>query len=149
MPMVRRPGSDFAEVLSAVSKHNTKPLVSTLLSFGDAGGVADDLGGAHRCPPSLVSSPEVAVAALARTSAYAEWRERPEGAVAAMDGVDEDGARALVAEALRASPEGGPLPAGLVERLLEIYGVRVWRTILVTSGDEAVAAAAALGYPSP
>jgi acyl-CoA synthetase (NDP forming) len=34
-----------------------------------------------------------------------------------------------------------------VDRLLETYGVRVWPTTLVTSVDEAVAAAAALGYP--
>jgi len=88
-----------------------------------------------------------AVAALTRAASYAEWRRRPEGEVPQLTGVDGDGARAVVDHWLLTEPEGGRLPAAEVTALLGAYGVSVWSDVLVTSAEEATAAAVQLGYP--
>jgi len=152
MPLAQQTASAMADVLFRASKDSGKPLVSTFLGFGDrpqitagdAGETGEAAGGG--AVPAF-ASPEVAVSALARTAAYAEWRRRPEGRVPAIADIDEDGARALVTDALRTPPVGGPLPAQLVDRLLASYGVRVWPAVQVASVDEALAAAVELGYP--
>jgi acyl-CoA synthetase (NDP forming) len=61
--------------------------------------------------------------------------------------IDQNTARAIVDDALRAGPEGGLLPADEAARLLAAYGVQVWPTVVVTSLVEAVAGAAEVGYP--
>src|SRR5207237_44587 len=89
-----------------------------------------------RCAPRSASTPGVAVAALARLSAYAQWRRRPEGLVPTLPDVDEDGARALVADALR-SGDAHTLSTDQANRLLATFGVRVWPVTPVTSLSEA------------
>ena len=92
-------------------------------------------------------SPEVAVAALARAAAYAEWRRRPAGEVPSLVDIDPDAARAVVDRWLLMEPEGGLLPASEVTRLFAAYGVTVWPLVLVNSVSEALAGAAEVGYP--
>ncbi len=133
VPALREHESEIAAVVAAAARERTKPLVSTFLGFA---------GGAPSFP-----SPEVAVAALGRTAAYAEWRRRPEGTVPTLADVDEDGARKIVEDALRASPQGGGLPEDQVTALLAAYGVRSWPAVVVTSADDAVTATVKLGYP--
>jgi acyl-CoA synthetase (NDP forming) len=48
---------------------------------------------------------------------------------------------------LQASPGGAALPAEQTARLLQMYGVPVWPTVVTESVDTAVAAAAKVGYP--
>jgi acyl-CoA synthetase (NDP forming) len=139
VPALREDRSNIAAVLAGVARTSTKPLVSTFLGFGDAAATAGRVASFH--------SPEVAVAALGRTAAYAEWRRRPEGNMPTLPDVDEDGARELVDDALQVSPQGGALSAGHMSRLLAAYGVRVWPAVVVTSPDDAAAAAVKLGYP--
>jgi acyl-CoA synthetase (NDP forming)/RimJ/RimL family protein N-acetyltransferase len=139
VPVLREHESQVTAAVSAAARESTKPVVSTFLGFGDA---AATTGGVASFP-----SPEVAVAALSKAAAYAEWQRRPEGTVPTLPGIDEAGARNQVEDALRASPHGGVLPADQVNRLLAAYGVRVWPAVVVTSADEAVAAAVKLGYP--
>ena len=64
-----------------------------------------------------------------------------------MADIDQNAARAIVDDAVRAGPEGGLLPADEAARLLAAYGVQVWPTVVVTSLVEAVAGAAEVGYP--
>ena len=143
IPPLSESDSDMAEVLATTSTGSTKPLVCIRVGFeGSAAAQRDDPGAVPSFP-----SPEVAVAALATAAAYAEWRRRPEGMVPILPDVDQDAASTLVADTLRASPAGGPLTADQVNRLLAMYGVRLWPTIPVTSVDEAASAAADLGYP--
>jgi acyl-CoA synthetase (NDP forming)/RimJ/RimL family protein N-acetyltransferase len=147
VPPVGASGTQLVEALSTAGTGSAKPLVTSLVGFGGPPGARDD--GPDRAPaanalPSF-ASPEVAVAALGRVAAYGQWRQRPEGEVPAFPDIDEDGARALVAEALKA--DGGPLGAEHTGRLLARYGVRTWPMQLIASEDEAVAAAAELGYP--
>jgi acyl-CoA synthetase (NDP forming)/RimJ/RimL family protein N-acetyltransferase len=134
-----REESRVTAAVSAAARDSTKPLVSTFLGFG---GAAPTAGGLASFP-----SPEVAVAALGKAAAYAEWRRRPVGTIPTLAGIDEDGARKQVEDALRASPEGGALRAYQVNRLLATYGVPVWAAVVATSPEEAVTAAVKLGYP--
>ena len=139
LPALREHESNVTAAVSAAARDSTKPLVSTFLGFGAAARTA---GGVASFP-----SPEVAVAALGRAAAYAEWRRRPEGTMPTLAGIDEDGAKKQVEDALRASPEGGALRADQVNRLLATYGVPVSPAVVATSPEEAVAAAVKLGYP--
>jgi len=119
---------------------------------------------------------EEAVLALSRATWYAEWRRHPLGEVPELDDVDPALARAVVEEALAADrpadlvdtdviptvdPEVPPddaterpdlavtadSPHDPLARLLAAYGVEVWPVVPVSSEEEAVAAAAATGFP--
>jgi acyl-CoA synthetase (NDP forming)/GNAT superfamily N-acetyltransferase len=91
VPPLRAHEPEIAAVVAGAARDSTKPLISTFLGVGDAAATA---GGVAAFP-----SPEVAMAALGRTAAYAEWRHRPEGTVPAFADIDEDGARKLVEDA--------------------------------------------------
>jgi acyl-CoA synthetase (NDP forming) len=96
-------------------------------------------------PPVRVpaySTPEDAVWAAAAVVGYAQWREEDHGTHVAYEGLDRDRARALVEDA----PDG-PLDPATTAQVLACYGVRVWAAEAVHDVDEAVAAAARLGYP--
>ena len=120
---------------------------------------------------------EEAVLALRRVTSYADWRRRPEGEVPELDDVHPDRARALVAELLAGADEDlrdtdvlapvdpaapppeydGSEPQDLellaehvddpLSRLLLEYGIEVWPVVPVAGEDEAVRAAAELGFP--
>jgi acyl-CoA synthetase (NDP forming) len=98
-------------------------------------------------PVPTFPSPEIAVAALARTVGYAQWRCRPEGTVPSFPDVDPDAARAVVEDALRGPADGGQLSPDRVRRLLAAYGVRVWPAVPAATPDQAATAAGELGYP--
>ena len=53
---------------------------------------------------TVVSEPELAATAPARAWQYANWRERPEVEPVRADGIDHEGARTLVREALHRPP---------------------------------------------
>jgi acyl-CoA synthetase (NDP forming) len=142
IPPLSESDPDMAGVLAVVNPENTKPLVCVRVGYEGSAARQDETGAIPSFP-----SPEVAVAALARAAAYAEWRRRPEGTVPVLPDVQKDAARTLVTDALRASPAGGPLATDLVDKLLAMYGVRLWPAIAATSIDQAVSAAADLGYP--
>ena len=100
--------------------------------------------------PSYVT-PEAGVRALAKATAYAQWRSRPRGRIPALDRLDEVGARSIVDEVLAdqgsADRAGGvDLDGETVRELLGCYGVDVWPEYAVGSVDEALAAAAGLGW---
>jgi acyl-CoA synthetase (NDP forming)/RimJ/RimL family protein N-acetyltransferase len=140
--------TQMCEALATASTGSAKPLVTSLVGFSGLPGATDDRPGDTPTAATVVPSfpsPEVAAVALGRAAAYGEWRRQPEGAVPAFPDIDEDAARALVTEALKA--DGAQLGAEQADELLARYGVRVWPLWLVASEDEAVAAAAELGYP--
>jgi acyl-CoA synthetase (NDP forming) len=90
---------------------------------------------------------EDAVRALANMSWYARWRRTTSGEFVDPAEVDVDRARALVTEWLRESPAGFDLAGETLSHLLGCYGIRLWPRRTAHSVDEAVAAAAELGYP--
>lgn len=87
---------------------------------------------------------EEAADALKRLDEQRRWRERPEGKIPHWT-VDEEKARAIFSQA--ASEGRSQLTTRESLSLLDAYGVRVCRSVMAKSEEEAVAAADAMGYP--
>ena len=83
--------------------------------------------------------PEDAGRALARAARYSAWRAIPEEPPIALDGVDRDGASAVVASAL--AQEGGWMSTEAVGELLRCYGVPLVESRLAPGPKEAAMAA--------
>lgn len=158
VPALRDSDLAVASVLAAATVDAPKPVVATFLSL-DSHPQPDPYSHPPTTSPGgrpgvlapgrvpFFPSPEVAVAALARTAAYAEWRRRPEGEVPALPDVDPEAARAVVQRSLMTSPRGGMLAAPEVAELFAAYGVGVRQASAVGSLEEALTAAGKLGYP--
>ena len=84
--------------------------------------------------------PEAAARALSRAAERGEWLRQPAGTLPELD-VDPESARAIVA-----GPDGW-LDAPETRLLLEAYGIPVVEERLAETAEEAVAAAAELGFP--
>jgi acyl-CoA synthetase (NDP forming) len=93
--------------------------------------------------------PEAAAGALARAATYGEWRTRPHQQVPRFpDLAGETGqARELVRAFLARSPRGGWLSEAELATLLRLYGIPLVETTAARTEADAVAAAAAAGYP--
>ncbi|CAM5516614.1 bifunctional acetate--CoA ligase family protein/GNAT family N-acetyltransferase [Streptomyces fumanus] len=102
--------------------------------------------GTHLIP--AYPAAERAVRALAQAVAYAQWRRdaADPGKVPEYEDIDEKGAAEQIGTLLT---RGQGLTLGPAETcaLLGRYGVQVHRALPAPTPDEAVAAAAALGYP--
>jgi acyl-CoA synthetase (NDP forming)/RimJ/RimL family protein N-acetyltransferase len=153
VPPLSTPGAAFARALrdAAEDEGRHKPIVSTFLATE---GIPAELavpgpdGSPARGSIPSYPSPERAVLALGRATRYAAWRSAPQGHLVRPDGLDPDGARAVVADVL------AELDDGLVElsdpdtvRLLSCYGIDIAPHRALGSADDAVAAAEELGYP--
>ncbi|MFE4588922.1 bifunctional acetate--CoA ligase family protein/GNAT family N-acetyltransferase [Streptomyces laurentii] len=96
---------------------------------------------------------ERAVRALAESVRYADWRRRSAadpGRVPEFDRIDESAAAGLIARVLRtrdAHARGVTLDCDETTDLLGHYGIRVLPTLPAPGPDEAVRAAARLGFP--
>lgn len=150
VPPINVSGEDVANVLAAVGEQSDKPLVS---SFLGAEGVPEllrvpDVAGATAGRGSVPSYPgvEAAVRALARVVEYAVWLRTPGGLPTEPAEVDTPTAKRIVNQLLSAHPEGTDLDPDTLTELLAAYGVQLWQTRKVTSGEEAVAAGEALGW---
>lgn len=116
-----------------------KPIVATFLART---GLSAALGSV----PSY-DTPETAVTALARMVEHAAWRRRPVGALADLDGVDIEAARAVARSALGPDGKRRVLSDEQTRELLGAIGVRVWPEARATSLPDALAAARELGWP--
>ncbi|HUG88249.1 MAG TPA: GNAT family N-acetyltransferase [Actinomycetota bacterium] len=115
--------------------------IPVLTVFMSARGVPAELHGEDVRIPSY-SYPEDAARALAHAAQYAEWRERPEGAIPTIE-ARSDEAGAMLGEVVAAGPRW--LEPHETFRLLDCYGIPVapWR--LVETPEEAGRAAEELG----
>jgi acyl-CoA synthetase (NDP forming)/GNAT superfamily N-acetyltransferase len=150
VPPLAVPGTEYARALRGVVDNCVsmgKPVVSTFLAVE---GVPSELAvpGPDGTPgygsvPSY-PSPERAVTALARAVRYSRWRAEPQGKLVRPDGIDVDGARALVST----MDDGDRMMSDAEStRLLACYGIDVVPFLRAGDEDEAVGAAARLGYP--
>ncbi len=142
-------GVAVAGALASVAARHDKPCITTFLGIKGLsealqGGRTPD-GGTKVVP--AYAMPEDGVFALAAATRYGVWRAADRGELVMPDGIDRPRAEALVDQVLAGSPGGRPLQPHEVEALLAAYGISVWPVTPVTSEDEAVAAADALGYP--
>jgi acetyl coenzyme A synthetase (ADP forming)-like protein len=141
-PLVTR-ADDVASAVARAAAGASKPVIATFL--GESGTPLPLREDRHHVPS--FPFPEQAAYALAAAVRYASWRERPEGVVPELAGVDTGAARRIVAAHLDAHPEGGWLDAAPATDLLCTYGICVAPTRRAASLDEGVAAASAVGYP--
>jgi acyl-CoA synthetase (NDP forming)/GNAT superfamily N-acetyltransferase len=142
--------ADLTEAIGAANV--TKPLAAAILDQPEAvrllRGTGSGTPGADR--PAAIPSyayPEGAARALGHAAAYQAWRGRQRGQVPDLPGLRAADARAQIAAFLRASPDGGWLPAAAVGDLLACYGIPLVPSPVVTSEAAAVHAAAELGGP--
>ena len=119
-----------------------KPVIAVVVSAAGVPAVLRE----SDSPVAALSYPESAARALALAVERAEWLARPEGVVTEVDGIDLATGRALVVQALETGDDVW-LDPDTTWSLLEAYGIPVVRERTAESVDEAVEAAAALGFP--
>jgi acetate---CoA ligase (ADP-forming) len=119
-----------------------KPVLAVVLS-------ADGIPTALRREESHVAAflyPESAARALGRLAERAEWLRQPHGIVPALESIDREAAERVVERALEDGADVWLTPADTRELLLA-YGLPLVPERLAGGPDEAVAAAAELGFP--
>ena len=115
-----------------------KPVLASIIA---AGGAPATLGGV----PSF-AYPESAAKALGRACQRADWLRTSTGTVPVLQGIDHAAAAEIVQRTLEGATDAWLLPAD-ARALLEAYGIPFVGERVVESADDAVAAAAELGYP--
>ena len=119
VPMLAAGAEEVAGVLQSAPAESAAVLLGAFMAQGDA--ELAELGGAGAVP--LYRSPVEAARALGRVARHARWRRRPDDEPPELDGVDSDGASAILASAL-VRGEGWLEPDEVTE-LLGAYGVPV------------------------
>ena len=145
IPPLRTRGSEVAAVLAAASARASKTVVTSFLGMPGVPDVLRTADGGRGSVPSY-ATPEDAVRALAAVTAYADWRATPAGHSVHPSGLDVRHARALVADLLEGRDEV-VLDHEQLQQLLACYGIELVDAHVVTTAEEAVAAATQLGYP--
>jgi acyl-CoA synthetase (NDP forming)/GNAT superfamily N-acetyltransferase len=147
---------DVTDLLQHASSASTKPIVAVLSEAENRRliVVPDPDGGAGRGSVPVFGTVEDAFAALGLAHQYSAWRRAPRGEVPSLPDVDTEGARGIAERTLarqRAKPRSEQqtvrLSAPAVSSLLACYGISVWPALPVSSEDEAVAQADAVGWP--
>ncbi|HVZ72887.1 MAG TPA: acetate--CoA ligase family protein [Polyangia bacterium] len=145
-PLVTKPTEVAAAIRRAVQGAE-KPVAVCLLGHDDVS-EARELLRAARVP--VYPFPENAVMALGRAAEHGRWLRRPQGR--SLDLWADEAARAREAAAPLLAPAAtatGPrwLDARSVRAVLAAYGIEMPACRVVTTEDEAVAAAEELGWP--
>jgi len=115
-----------------------KPVLASIIA---AGGTPPTLGGV----PAF-AYPESAARALGRACQRADWLRASSGTVPELREIDHAAAAELVERALAGAPDAWLEPDG-ARALLDAYGIPMVGERVVESVEDAVAAAAELGYP--
>jgi acetyl coenzyme A synthetase (ADP forming)-like protein len=137
-PLVTDPADVARAIVDGVRAAQAgKPVLSVFMSAQGAPAVLAPI-------PSYLF-PEAAATALARATAYGAWRARPAGAVTRFDDLAPATARAIVVDALEAG--GGWLSPDRAQALLAAFGIPAAAERTARSENEAIACAAAIGYP--
>ena len=138
--MITDPDEVMASIASAAGT-STKLVVATQVGREKR---SVPIPGTHR-NMAVFGFPEPAAAAMGFAWRYAQIAAAPLGDTARLEGIDIEGSRALVAEFLAAG-EGWLRPRD-VARLLIRYGIPMSPQRIVSRVEDAVRAAAELGYP--
>lgn len=114
-----------------------KTLIATFMGGGDLVSLA---------PVPTFGFPERAVAALARATAYSEWRSKPAGTEVLFQDIDRDRLRAVMAGALAKGGDGW-LGQDEVAAVLAATGIATPAMERVRTAEEAMEAAVRIGGP--
>lgn len=131
-------GAVIEAITPVVDRH--AGIALTVVVLGAAG---PNSVGERRAP--VFDLPERAVTALAKAARYAAWRSEPLGIQPALSNVDSGRARRAAVTALKQGE--GWQPYAQISSILTDYGIPIVATEAVTGPDDAVAAAARMGYP--
>lgn len=139
-PLVTRAEDVAREIVDAVGRiDKDKPILTVFLS---ANAAPYEL----RSPEARIPSyafPETAAIALARAARYRKFRDRPESVPPRFDDIKRDEAAAVVATALTRGD--GWLTAAEIANLFSCYGLPLIEQKIVSSPEEASAAAERIG----
>jgi acyl-CoA synthetase (NDP forming) len=141
----------LADLRTAItSVHVPKPMATVLLDQPESVRLLRP-GPGHAAPGKAAAVPayaypESAVRAIGHAADYQAWRVSQRGRVPELEAIDPGEARSVVSGFLASNP-GGWLPEGGCARLLAAYQIPLVASRLVTGSDEAVRAAAKLGWP--
>jgi acetate---CoA ligase (ADP-forming) len=136
-PLVTEPDAVAAAVVEAASEVKGKPVAGIFMRSAGA-------------PPNLLgipcyAFPESAGNALARVAASSEWKRKPVGIVPVLERFHRSDATRIVSVALGRG--GGWLTPEETQALMEAIGVQSATMRLVRNADDAVIAAASVGFP--
>lgn len=141
-PLVTRP-EDVADAISDATAHLPRE-IPLLTVFMSSRGVPAELS-SHGVRIPSYAFPEDAARALARSTDYGVWRNKPTGTIPSFDDTRRDEAAAVIAEALGEEPEW--LDPEQTARLFACYGLALVEQRLAKTLDEAAEAASELGGP--
>jgi len=144
IPPAPEGAEDVAKAIrdAASQHHGEKTMLTVYMSSGGAPPLFS--AGEKRIP--VYQFPEQAAFALAKAVEHQRWRQKAEGAIVELDGIDRALARQIVSRSLEQDGPGWLDPDD-VEALLRAYGLAMPRSAVVATADDAVAAAAAMGGP--
>ena len=144
VPTVTATAEQVAEALerAAAAAPATKPVLAVVMS---AAGIPAPLRRADGRAAAF-AYPESAARALGRAAERAEWLRRPHGAVPALGGIDRGAAERVVEQTIAAGEDVWLGPAETRDLLLA-YGLPLVGERVAVTPEEAVAAAAELGFP--
>jgi acetyl coenzyme A synthetase (ADP forming)-like protein len=136
-PLVTSPDAVAAAIVEGASGVEEKPVLGVFMRAEGAPGAL--------APIPCYAFPESAALALSRVTNYGVWRQTPPGSPPALDRFDRSAVRRVVDGALGRG--SGWLTSAECSSLLQASGIRVAESRVVADASEAVAAAAAIGYP--
>lgn len=136
-PLITDPEAVAAAIIAGTKDAGAKPVLANFMSAKGAPEILANI-------PSFIF-PEAAASALAKVTAYGEWRSRPPGIAPVFDDIRADEARAIVERALERG--GGWLSPSDAHDLFGAVGITVARSRLVTDPKEAAKAAKDIGFP--
>ncbi|MGZ4393864.1 MAG: GNAT family N-acetyltransferase [Gaiellaceae bacterium] len=141
VPPVAVTADDVGAAIAAAAA-TAPPEKTVLASIIAAGGAPATLGAV----PSF-AYPESAARALGRVCQRADWLRASSGTVPALNGIDQAAATEIIERALGDDATDAWLVPDYARGLLEAYGIPMVGERVVESVDDAVSAAAELGYP--
>ena len=136
-PLVTESDAVAVAIASATAEVQEKPVAGVFMRSAGAP--------ANLSPIPCYAFPESAARALARVTAYGEWRTRPLGNVPVLERFYGKHVRQIVEVALQRG--GGWLTPEETQAVMEAAGIPAAPMRVARSADDAVAAAAGVGFP--
>jgi acetyltransferase len=141
-PTLMAEAVDIAGIIAEVGASTDKPVLACIQTMGDSSAIRRALL-KDRIPH--YQFPESAARALATMTRFADWSRRPQGDTTRFSDTDQPAVREIVDRALARTPVFLSEPEG--HDILRAYGLPVPECRLVNTGEEALAAAEAIGFP--
>ena len=144
VPAVSATADQVAVAVDAAARAaaSEKPVLAVVMS---SAGVPEALRSGSAA--AAFAYPESAARALGRVADRAEWLRRPLGSVPSLDGIDRAAAALVVERALSRSEDSWLDPAETRE-LLAAYGLPLVPERIAEASEEAIQAAAEVGFPA-